>query len=200
MNGSLFTFPRGIGDLMLWLVPIGTGHDWWGDESDVPRGYIIAAGQDIEQSKFPRLYAKWCKSGVHRFGAGSTATSTKAPDKRGRASVGKDDMGGTAASRITSGVSGVNGTTLGAAGGDERLHQHSHTPNDPTHAHTERGTNQDGYPPNLGPPGANSGSALANANFTTLAASTGITLQNAGAGASQNLPPSIVCNYIIRAG
>lgn len=39
------------------------------------------------------------------------------PDIRGRSTIGKDDMGGSAASRITSAGSGITGTTLGAAGG-----------------------------------------------------------------------------------
>lgn len=41
------------------------------------------------------------------------------PDCRGRVAAFKDDMGGTAASRLTSGGSGVAGNTLGASGGAE---------------------------------------------------------------------------------
>jgi hypothetical protein len=36
-------------------------------------------------------------------------------------------MGGTAANRLTAAISGITGTTLGAAGGDERLQQHLHS-------------------------------------------------------------------------
>jgi microcystin-dependent protein len=49
------------------------------------------------------------------------------PDLRGRTVVGKDDMGGTAANRVTAGISGIAGITLGATGGSEAVHQHSHT-------------------------------------------------------------------------
>jgi microcystin-dependent protein len=42
-------------------------------------------------------------------------------DLRGRGDVGKDDMGGTAAGRVTAGGSGVDGLTLGAAGGAETI-------------------------------------------------------------------------------
>jgi hypothetical protein len=35
-------------------------------------------------------------------------------------------MGGTAASRLTSAVSGVNGATLGAVGGNQIMHAHDH--------------------------------------------------------------------------
>jgi hypothetical protein len=62
------------------------------------------------------------------------------PDLRGRCVAGKDDMGGSAANRITAGNSGITGTTLGAAGGDERQHQHQHTGttgnNNTTHTHS----------------------------------------------------------------
>ena len=43
----------------------------------------------------------------------------KLPDHRDRGSVGRGDMGGTAANRITAAVSGVDTTKLGAAGGVE---------------------------------------------------------------------------------
>jgi hypothetical protein len=36
-------------------------------------------------------------------------------------------MGGTAANRVTAGISGIAGITLGATGGSEAVHQHSHT-------------------------------------------------------------------------
>ena len=41
------------------------------------------------------------------------------PDKRGRVSVGLDNMGGTAANRMTAGGSGINGTVMGANGGSQ---------------------------------------------------------------------------------
>lgn len=53
----------------------------------------------------------------HGDGDGST-TFTK-PDLRGRVPVGRDDMGGSAASRITSAGAGINGTVPGASGGSQ---------------------------------------------------------------------------------
>ncbi|HQT09528.1 MAG TPA: hypothetical protein PK060_20130 [Polaromonas sp.] len=41
------------------------------------------------------------------------------PDRRGRIDAGKDDMGGTAANRLTTAGAGVAGTTLGAVGGSQ---------------------------------------------------------------------------------
>lgn len=41
------------------------------------------------------------------------------PDHRGRVAAGKDNMGGSAANRLTTAASGVNGAALGAAGGSQ---------------------------------------------------------------------------------
>jgi microcystin-dependent protein len=64
------------------------------------------------------------------FAANKTITL---PDARGRATVGKDNMGGSTASRITNAGAGIVGTTLGAAGGSQthtlteaQLASHSH--------------------------------------------------------------------------
>ena len=57
-------------------------------------------------------------------GNGDGATTFNLPDNRGRSSIGRDNMGGTAASRVTAsgyGNPGVDATKLGAAGGVDRL-------------------------------------------------------------------------------
>ena len=68
------------------------------------------------------------------YGAGDGSTTFNLPDLRGRVAAGRDDMGGSAANRITNGGSGIVGTTLGAAGGAEthtlttaQIPSHSHT-------------------------------------------------------------------------
>src|SRR5262249_10145195 len=64
------------------------------------------------------------------------------PDLRGYLLAGKDDMGGAAASRITAGASGIDGSVLGAAGGAQtvtlitaQMPAHGHGVTDPTHNH-----------------------------------------------------------------
>lgn len=202
MNNGIVSFPRGMQDLLLLMVPVGVGFDWWDDV--VPRGYILPFGQDVLQSQYPKLYAQWTRGGVHKYGAGSVANSTKAPDKRGRHSVGRDDMGGTAASRVTSGVSGINGATLGAAGGDERAPLHAHTPGtlagDSAGAHSHTVGLVADATASISSGGASSASntttSTDGAHGHTISGSTA----NSGAGSSQNMTPSIICNYIIRAG
>jgi microcystin-dependent protein len=53
------------------------------------------------------------------YGAGDGSTTFNLPDCRGRVAAGKDDMGGTSANRLTNQSGGLNGDTLGAAGGAE---------------------------------------------------------------------------------
>lgn len=53
------------------------------------------------------------------FGTGDNSTTFTLPDGRGRALAGRDNMGGTAASRLTTGINGLIGANLGTAGGAE---------------------------------------------------------------------------------
>lgn len=95
------------------------------------------------------------------------------PDARGRGTVGKDDMGGSAASRLTAGGSGVAGATLGAAGGDQLLQAHTHVVGS-----TVAGTS--------GAFGSLSGDTGSQASSST------------GGGGSQNVQPSLVVNKIVK--
>jgi microcystin-dependent protein len=121
-------------------------------------------------------------------------------------------MGGSAASRLTSGTSGITGTTLGAGGGDERVHQHSHTFTgsagttgndnaDHTHAYQTvyntsammaAGSSYYVYYPTTTSTGGRS--SFHQHSFTPSG-----TNSNFGAGSSQNVQPTLVLNYIIRA-
>ena len=67
------------------------------------------------------------------YGAGDGSTSFGTPDVRGRALFGLDNLGGPAASRITSGVSGINAAALGDAGGDQRIGTHGHAATQAAH-------------------------------------------------------------------
>lgn len=125
-------------------------------------------------------------------------------DLRGRIPVGKDNMGGSAANRMTTGGSGVDGTTLGANGGAQthqltvaQMPSHAHGVNDPSHQHASPYTNPaavggntlTGWQPNTGVLGS----------FATDFRFTGITIQATGGdGAHNNTQPSIVMNYIIK--
>jgi len=147
---------------------------WTG--SSLPAGYVWANGQNLSRTTYAALFAAFGTT----YGAGDGSTTFAVPDLRGRAVIGRDDMGGSAASRITSWTCGIAGTTLGAAGGDQNI---------PIHAHAYSGVFVTGgnTQTNIG-----TGSSW----WINSSLSTG----NAGSGGSANVPPAIVLNYIIYTG
>ena len=133
------------------------------------------------------------------------------PDLRGRTIAGRDNMGGSTASRLTAGLSGITGTTLGNSGGDEALHLHTHTQNSHNHGGATGSTApavqlSDGR--NLVYTNAAAGtgtfgtapgtSNLRAAPHTHSIGANTATNQNAGTGSSQNVQPTIILNYLIK--
>ena len=101
-------------------APAGTVNTFAG--STAPAGWLLAYGQAVSRTTYADLYAIVGNT----YGAGDGSTTFNIPDMRGRVVAGEDDMGGTAASRLTTAVSGVDGVTLGAVGGNQIMHAHSH--------------------------------------------------------------------------
>jgi len=123
---------------------------------------------------------------------------TTLPDSRGRSRFALNQ----GQSRITStaaGGSGVDGTTLFAAGGDQLAQAHSHTITDPGHLHTS-----DFQALNLFDAGSGGNTGTGGSKFeivNTLPAVTGITVNSALSGAGQNMPPAYVGGLtLVRAG
>jgi microcystin-dependent protein len=105
-------------------------------ESDLPR---LAPGWRIcDGSTRPRTDPLWIQTGAGHWawGTGDGSTTYTLPDLRGRLPLGKDNMGGSAANRVTVGVSGVDASVLTTGGGDQALQQHTHAVTDPGHGHT----------------------------------------------------------------
>ena len=112
-------------------------------------------------------------------------------------------MGGAAASRLTSGGSGINGAALGAAGGAEthtlsiaQMPAHSHGVDDPGHSHLQDA----GAIPPGGPYTGRStyGDGTNLGQIPTYGAVTGVSIQNTGGGgAHNNMPPAVVLNHIV---
>jgi len=163
--------------------------------SSAPSGWLLCYGQAISRSTYADLFAAIGTT----YGAGDTTTTFNVPDLRGRSAFGKDNMGGTAASRLTTAGSGVDGSTLGASGGDQALASHTHTATstvtDPTHLHSALASS--GVAVSSG-----GGGGLGGSVGNTAAASTGITVATtnatAGTGSSANVPPALVVSYIIK--
>jgi microcystin-dependent protein len=106
------------GVLALWRGMTGTVLPFAG--AAAPAGWLLCYGQAVSRADYPNLFAAIGTT----FGAGDGATTFNVPDLRGRVAAGKDDMGGVAAARLTNagtGNPGIDGSTLGAAGGADRL-------------------------------------------------------------------------------
>jgi microcystin-dependent protein len=166
-------------------VPAGTVLPYAG--SNAPTGFLFCQGQAVSRTTYADLFAAIGTT----FGAGDGSTTFNLPNLEGRVPAGKE----ATATRLTSGVSGVDGGTLGATGGDQRMHQHTHGVTDPGHAHNDNSLNVSGI-----------GSVITNytgggntlwRTLTTGGATTGISIQNAGSGNAQNVQPTIVLNYVI---
>jgi microcystin-dependent protein len=191
------------------IVPTGATFDYVG--ASAPTGYVMLSGRTIGSptsgateranadtaALFTLLWDSMADaqapvsggrgaSAAADFAANKTLTL---PDARGRVLVGKDNMGGSAANRITSGGSGVNGATLGASGGAEthtlttaQLAAHAHGPGAGTHFLNYT----------LGGPSTVAGGAVYTQTNSTATA-------NAGSGeAHNNVQPALVMNKIVK--
>jgi len=174
-------------------VPVGVVNPFAG--ATAPSGWLLCYGQAISRTQYPVLFTTLSTT----YGSGDGSTTFNIPDMRGRAVAGKDDMGGTAASRLTSTVLTAS-NTLGATGGTE-----THTLTDAQLPATEirvndgsgtyplfggAGSTQSGY---LGRPGTE----FPNASNTGNAARA--MKINGSGNAHLNTQPTIVLNYIIKA-
>tara|TARA_R100000951_G_scaffold7417_1_gene7077 strand:+ start:9431 stop:10393 length:963 start_codon:yes stop_codon:yes gene_type:complete len=157
--------------------------------STAPSGWLLCDGSAVSRNAYAALYAIVSDT----YGAGNGTTTFNLPDLRGRSVFGLDNMGGTAASLVTSGISGIDGTTLGATGGDESSQAHTHTATQDPHSHS--------MPSTFGSfgGGANNIPASLGGSATTTGEETpAITVTSYGDGGSENMPPAMLLNWIIK--
>lgn len=150
--------------------------------SSAPSGYLLCYGQAVSRTTYADLFTAISVT----YGTGDGLTTFNLPDLRGRAVAGKDNMGGSAANRLTNsgaGNPGINGLTLGAVGGSDR-HQLTKAQM-PNYVLASQIITPDSGTPN------NRGTGAATSSHVGL---------NTGGGdeAHPNAQPSIVLNYIIK--
>ena len=187
-------------------VPIKIGTVLEYDGTDLPPRFLWANGAAVSRT----TYAAYFAVVGTRHGPGDGSTTFNVLDRRGRVGIGKDDMGGvTSAGRITSAGSGIDGVTLGATGGAEAITLT--TAQIPAHVHnlatTSAGAHTHTY--EKATPGASPVFIQTGGNHGTITVNTGssgahthpITETSVGGGgAHPNVPPGVVCNYIIYVG
>jgi len=96
-----------------------------------PAGWLLCNGTTVSRAQYPALFAVLGTT----YGSGDGSTTFNLPDMRGRTIAGKDNMGGTAAGRLTSGGSGITATSLGASGGAESTTLTAAQSGMPNHTH-----------------------------------------------------------------
>jgi len=100
-----------------YAIPVGGLLPYVG--SSAPNSsFALPFGQAVSRTTYATLFSML--SGLSPslpFGPGDGATTFNLPDLRGRAIFGLDNMGGSAASRITAAGGNFDGTSLGATGG-----------------------------------------------------------------------------------
>jgi microcystin-dependent protein len=181
-------------------LPVGMVVPYAG--SSAPTGWLLCYGQAVSRVTYADLFTAISTT----YGTGDGSTTFNLPDLRGRVAAGKDDMGGSAASRITNSESSITGTTLGAAGGAESVTlsaaqsgttAHTHSITDPGHTHQYTVTGDVGTDAT-----ARQGNSVSSGNGNTQSGVTGISVVAASAASAasshSSVQPTIILNYIIK--
>lgn len=153
-------------------APTGSVQSYAG--SSAPTGWLLCFGQNVSRTTYADLFAVVSTT----YGVGDGSTTFGLPDLRGRVPAGLDNMGGSDAGRLDW------SNTLGTSGGSQT---HTLTTSEmPAHNHTVGG----GGIVNDG------GSQRAGSNFNLNQLNTSTT---GGGAAHNNVQPTMVLNYIIKA-
>lgn len=181
-------------------VPLAGGMDFWG--STVPNSsFAFPIGQALSRTTYASLFSLLSTT----YGTGDGSTTFNLPDKTGRLSAMKE----ATATRLTSGVGGVDGGTLGAVGGNQsQTLTAAQIPSITSNGANSISVVTSGtYPTNtsivsdVGTGGAAfrfAAGSLATITSTNSSQAIAVTSNNTSGTAHPIVQPTIMCNYIIR--
>lgn len=190
------------------LLPVGSVIDF--ALPLVPGGWLLCDGQVLTSATpYPDLRSALINAG---FPYGQNGGDPRIPDFRGRVAAGRDNMGGSPADRLTAAGSGVNGATLGAAGGEQgiilttgQLPEHAHgagtlaTGPAGSHFHTLNGASSNQGVGNVAGSGNPTGTVQTSTAPNHTHPITGSTAAVGNGEAHRNVQPTLVMNKIIKA-
>lgn len=194
--------PRMIGEIVVWA------------RISAPTGFVFPYGQTLSRSTYAALWAiaqTEISGGNTFFNNGNGSTTFGIGDLRGRVIAGRDNMGGSAAGRLTS-AGGVSGTTLGASGGVQTVSlTYGQLPSATLSVNIPAGQGGHNHPSVI--TGGSYSAFNGGENFTVVS---GLTVGNTGgaalpamsgtaslAGSGQahsNVQPTFVCNFLLCVG
>lgn len=144
--------------------------------TNIPSGTTIAniSGTTITMSANATGTATGSSFRYMPHGVGDGSTTFNRPDARDMVPMGRGDMGGSTAGRVTAAVSGLQSNTIGQIGGDQNTQAHNHTAYAQNSAYAVQS-------------GVNASVALHGPTSTT----------TTGSGNAENIQPSYVCNVLV---
>lgn len=177
-----------------FTVPIGGTIDYFGTTTP-NSNFVFPYGQAISRTTYSALFALLSTT----FGTGDGSTTFNVPDLRGRVLAGKDDMGGSAASRLTSTYFGTSAAALGAVGGGESqtLTAGQLPSNIPNSASTVISGGTIGGTTSTGNGGTGAGLTIP-VGASNIAAATTVTINPSGGNAHPIVQPTIISNKLLR--
>lgn len=181
-------------------TPVGAIMDYAG--SSPPATWDLCYGQAISRTTYAILFAAIGTT----FGAGDGSTTFNLPDLRGRVTAGKDNMGGTDATRLSSyfgAIARTLGGVMGAAShiltvGEMPPHRHGGTTSvDGSHDHQTAGYMATGGGDTISVWGNGARSDTSNRTLASGSHSHIISLEGGGNNHT-NTQPTIIMNKIIK--
>ena len=166
--------------------------------STAPTGWLLSYGQAVSRTTYANLFAVISTT----YGTGDGSTTFNLPDLRGRAVAGVDNMGGSAASRLTSTVLSAS-NTLGATGGTEThtltsAQMPSHTHVQDAHGHSIQRSNSAATSVGADASALYRPQQSTGASYVDTQSTTATNQNTGGGGAHPIIQPTIVLNYIIK--
>jgi microcystin-dependent protein len=188
-----------------YAIPLGGMIDFAGTTAP-NSSFVLSFGQAISRTTYATLFSLLGST----YGTGDGSTTFNVPDLRGRVIAGKDDMGGSAASRITTAGSSIDGTTLGANGGAQTVTLAANqipagVPSSGSNSITVNGPQGHTNPFDASLSAATAGGGtpvwaggIASTGTYTGSNSISVTSTNAGQVAVNKMAPTIILNKILR--